>query len=207
MLSEAGGTGSQEVAATDFLGSPSSLRAPRCKAVMVAGSEPAYPDVQPENERTALVQRLDHHRALVSNALSDVPWTQASRRLLPRTDLTIAGVVRHLAWAEDRWFQGRLLGVQMPAPWDAPGADDPDHSMRFRSDDTLEGIAALYEMACMRSRAAIEQCESLDRVAAVPSFGRGPVNLRWILVHMVDETARHLGHLDLLRDALNAQTS
>jgi hypothetical protein len=49
--------------------------------------------------------------------------------------------------------------------------------------------------------------DSLDAVAAVPSYGKGPVNLRWILVHMIDETARHAGHLDLLRDAIDRRAS
>lgn len=46
---------------------------------------------------------------------------------------------------------------------------------------------------------------SLDQAAVVPSFGRGPVNARWILVHMIEETARHAGHLDLLHDVLRAE--
>lgn len=180
------------------------LGAPRCKAGHMAGAQPMYPDLRPEDERSALVQRLDQYRAIAASALVDVAWAQASTRLLPTTDLTIAGVVRHLAWAEDRWFQGRLLGSQMPAPWDGPGADDPDQAMRLVSGDTVHGIIELYLSACERSRAAIAQCDSLDQAAAVQSFGRGPVNLRWILVHMIDETARHVGHLDLLRDALTA---
>ncbi len=161
---------------------------------------PQEPDLQPEDERTALGQRLDQYRAITIAALAGVPWEVASTRLLPATDLTIAGIVRHLAWAEDRWFQGRLLGTAMPPPWDRPGADDPDHSMRLTSDDTIEGIVELYSSACERSRAAVRGCGSLSDVAAVASFGIGPVNLRWILVHMIDETARHAGHLDLLRD-------
>ena len=92
----------------------------------------------------------------------------------------------------------------MPVPWDRPGADDPDHSMRLVRDDTVEGIVNLYDAACERSRFAADRCNSLDHVAAVASFGRGAVNLRWILVHMIDETARHVGHLDLLRDALTS---
>ncbi|HSM67196.1 MAG TPA: DinB family protein [Ilumatobacteraceae bacterium] len=170
----------------------------------MAGAQPVYPDLQPDNERSALIQRLDQYRAIAVEALVGVPLPQASTRLLPATDLTIAGVVRHLAWAEDRWFQGRLLGAQMPAPWDRPGADDPDHAMRLAPDDTVEGVVDLYDAACKRSRFAADQCNSLDHVAAVSSFGRGPVNLRWILVHMIDETARHVGHLDLLRDALTS---
>jgi hypothetical protein len=163
---------------------------------------PAQPDLQPGDERTALGQRLDQYRAIVAGALVDVPWHRASTRILPATDMTIAGIVKHLAWAEDRWFQGRMLGAAMPAPWDQPGADDPDRSMRLEPDDSVEGILTLYSAACARSRSAAAQFDSLGHPAAVPSFGIGPVNLRWILVHMVDETARHAGHLDLLRDAL-----
>lgn len=135
----------------------------------------------------------------------DVSWAQASAHLLPATDMTMAGIVKHLAWAEDRWFQGRLLGIEMPAPWDAPGADDPDHSMRLASSDTTEAIQELYRSACERSRDAVHRCVSLDQVAAVASFGIAPVNLRWILVHMIDETARHAGHLDLFRDCLEGE--
>ena len=160
------------------------------------------PDLRPEDERTGLVQRLDQYRAIAAASLADLDWAAASARLLPATDLTIAGIVKHLAWAEDRWFQGRLLGTAMPAPWKAPGADDPDRSMRLAAEDTVDGIVELYRLACERSRAALSRCDSLSDVAAVPSFGRGPVNARWILVHMIDETARHAGHLDLLRDSL-----
>lgn len=168
----------------------------------MAAYPPANPDLQPEDERTALLQRLDQYRAIAAAALVDVPWQQASARLLLATDMTIAGIVKHLAWAEDRWIQGRLLGLEMPAPWNRSGADDPDHSIRLTAGDTVDGVLALYSSACERSREAVARFDSLSHAAAVPSFGIGPVNLRWILVHMIDETARHAGHLDLLRDAL-----
>ena len=74
--------------------------------------------------------------------------------------------------------------------------------MRLAPGDTVEGIVALYAAACTRSRLALDGCETLDTVAAIPSFDRGPVNARWIVVHMIDETARHAGHVDLLRDPL-----
>jgi hypothetical protein len=171
----------------------------------VAPVETEHPDLQPEDERTALVQRLDQYRAIAAAALRDLEWEEASTRLLPATDLTIAGIVKHLAWVEDRWFQGRLLGAKMPAPWDAPGADDPEQTMRLAPGDSVDGIVDLYSSACERSRSALSRCDSLSQVAAVPSFGRGPVNLRWILVHMIDETARHAGHLDLLTDCLRSR--
>jgi hypothetical protein len=171
----------------------------------MTGAETELPDLRPEDERTALVQRLDHYRSITMAALVDLDWEAAATRLLPATDLTIAGIVKHLAWAEDRWFQGRLLGAEMPAPWDVPGADDPDSAMRLASGDSIVGIVELYSSACERSRSALERCDSLSEVAAVPSFGIGPVNVRWILVHMIDETARHAGHLDLLRDCIRSR--
>lgn len=166
--------------------------------------EPRHPELQPADERTALAQRLDQYRAILSASLADLTWEEASTPHLPATDLTIAGTVRHLAWAEDRWFHGRLLGTPMPSPWNTPEADDPDYSMRLTRGDTVEGIVELYSAACARSRLALDECGSLDAVAAVPSFGKGPVNARWIMVHMIDETARHAGHVDLLRDAVRA---
>ncbi len=172
---------------------------------MAVVQEPPHPDLRPEDERTALVQRLDQYRAIAASALREVPWEQASQHLLPATDMTIAGIVRHLAWAEDRWFQGRLLGRPMPEPWDAPGADDPDRSMRLAPGDDSAGIVELYAAACERSRRAVDSCGSLGQAAVVPSFGRGPVNLRWLLIHMIEETARHAGHLDLLRDRLTSR--
>lgn len=165
-------------------------------------AEPTHPDLQPVDERTALAQRLDQYRAILSVSLADLTWEQASTPHLSATDLTIAGIVRHLAWAEDRWFQGRLLGAAMPSPWNTPGADDPDDSMRLAPSDTVEGIVDLYSAACARSRRALDRCETLDTVAAIPSFGKGPVNVRWVMVHMIGETAHHAGHVDLLRDCL-----
>jgi Protein of unknown function (DUF664) len=78
-------------------------------------SPPINTDLQPTDEATALLQRLDQYRAIAAAALADVSWQHASTRLLPATDMTIGGIVKHLAWAEDRWFQGRLRGSDMPA--------------------------------------------------------------------------------------------
>jgi hypothetical protein len=168
----------------------------------VVGEAVDHPDLQPGDERSALVQRLDQYRAIVAAAIGDLTWDEASAQLLPATDLTMAGIVKHLAWAEDRWFQGRLLGTPMPPPWDAPGMDDPDAAMRLGPTDSVPTIVGLYAAACERSRTTVAGLRSLDTVAAVPSFGIGPVNLRWILVHLIEETARHAGHLDVLHDRL-----
>src|SRR3546814_20152439 len=94
-------------------------------------------DLQPSDERTALEQRLDQYRGIVLSALSGVPWDKASTRLLPSTDMTIAGIVQHLAWVAHLWFQGRFVGGQMPAPWDRPGAAGADWSRRLVPGDAV----------------------------------------------------------------------
>jgi uncharacterized damage-inducible protein DinB len=86
-------------------------------------------------------------------------------------------------------------------------AEDRDWPFHSSQHDSVDEVLSLYAAACARSRAAAGRFDSLDAVAAVPSFGKGPVNLRWILVHMIDETARHAGHLDLLRDAIDRGVS
>jgi hypothetical protein len=103
---------------------------------------------------------------------------------------------------------GQVAGVGPPEPWaSAPLAEDPDWPFHSSRNDSVDEVLSLYASACTRSRAVAGRFDSLDAVAAVPSFGKGPVNLRWILVHMIDETARHAGHLDLLRDAIDRAAS
>jgi uncharacterized damage-inducible protein DinB len=161
-----------------------------------------FPDVA-AGERTTLEQFLDFHRHCVLAALSGVSDADAGRRLLPATKLTIGGIVKHLSHVEDLWFQKKLLGVAMPEPWaSAPLDTDPDWDFNSARHESVEQVGALYAAACQRSRSAAGRFRHLDSLAAQPSFGAGPVSLRWIFMHMIEETAQHRGHLDLLRDAL-----
>jgi hypothetical protein len=173
-------------------------------AGVVPGRRIHHTDLQPPDERTALDQRLDQYRATVADALDGLDHGAANRRVLAATDLTVSGIVKHLAWVEDHWFQARLAGVGLPEPWaSAPLDEDYDWPFHSAAGDSVASVLDLYRAACARSRATAAGA-ALDDVAAVVSFGREPVNLRWILVHMIDETARHAGHLDLLRDAIEA---
>ena len=162
-----------------------------------------FPELRPADERAALVQRLDYQRVAVIHHLGSIGDADASRRVLEATQLTMGGIVKHLAWAEDHWFQARLRGVDLPEPWaSAPLASDREWPFHSAHRDSVESLIDLYSASCERSRAAADSFESLDAVAALPSFGKGPVNLRWIVGHVIDETACHTGHLDLLHDAI-----
>lgn len=160
-------------------------------------------DLQPATERAALTQRLDVERAAVLAQASDLSVDEFHARPLAATDLSIGRIVKHLAYAEDRWFQHYLLGLEMPQPW-RPISDAEMHEWSFHSadEDSPEDVLDLYTHACNRSRAATEACPTMDTVGVRPFRGQKPVNFRWLLAHMIDETAHHSGHIDFIRDAL-----
>lgn len=123
----------------------------------------------------------------------------ARRRLLPSAT-TALGLVKHLAYVEHWWFRCVFEGSDPSEPWaSAPWADDPDWDFHSAEHDRLAEVVVLYERECERSRAIAADAE-LDDLASTP--GRDET-LRWILVHMIEETARHNGHLDLLRELLD----
>ncbi len=80
---------------------------------------------------------------------------------------------------------------------------DRDWEFRFEPGETLEQLIARYETACERSR-AVAAAHALDDT--VPHKRMGSVSLRWICVHLIEETARHAGHLDILREQTDGQT-
>lgn len=162
-----------------------------------------HADLRPDNERIALTQRLDEERNAIVAQLRDLTDDEAATQAITSTNLTIGGIVKHLAHGEDRWFQHKFLGRPLHEPWaSSPVETEPDWPFRSARGQTVAELTDLYLGACTRSRNASADSLSLDASAVLPSFGVGPVNLRWLLAHMIDETARHSGHIDLLRDAL-----
>ena len=162
-----------------------------------------FADLQPSSERFGLTERLDEERRAVVSQASDLTPDELHAWPLPATNLTIGRLVKHLSFAEDRWFQHKLLGLELPVP--RSSVDDGDaHEWSFHSadNDSAEELLGLYVAACELSRTATAACASMDTLAALLSFDKKPVNLRWLLADMIDETARHSGHADLIRDAL-----
>ena len=150
----------------------------------------------PSDERDLLCGFLDWNRAVVPQKAEGLDREQATRVATP-TGLTVLGLVTHLTVVEARWFRHHLLG-EPDDDWVLASSFDV-------SDDlTVEAAVAAYRAACDRSRQATADLP-LDTVSVVPHGIFGPVTLRWIIVHMIDETARHLGHLDVLRELTDGQ--
>jgi hypothetical protein len=167
-----------------------------------------YPDLQPATERIGLEQRLEHCRSTVVAVAGRLDQVAAAAQPLPATALTIAGIVKHLAWVEDHYFVGKMLGRSLPEPWaSAPLSEDPDWPFHSARHDHIGDVVDLYRQACQRGRDIAAGYASLDDLAAVRSFGKAPINLRWLLIHLATETAWHLGHIDLIRDHLHIPTS
>ena len=164
----------------------------------------------PENaadELTMLTQYLDFHRATFVRKASGLTREQMGRRLGPST-LTLAGLTKHLALNEDSWFQNRLMGRPMRDLWrDVDWDADPDWEFRTALDESPEDLFALYADCCAASRAAVAEVGDLDALSHEESRRSGErFSMRWIILHMIEETARHNGHADLLRENVDGLT-
>lgn len=158
------------------------------------------------DERTQLTQFLDWQRATILMKVDGLDREQMSTTTAA-SDLTLAGLLKHLAVVEDGWFRRALLG-EPPAAWYRDFVDDPDWDFRTAADDDPVELVARYQQACERSREAVASMASLDDLTAeVPGpDGTHRFNVRWVLLHMIEETARHAGHADLLREAIDGAT-
>ena len=164
------------------------------------------PDLRTD-ERTTIGQFLDYQRLTLISRIEGLTIEQLSITR-PPSELTLAGLIKHLALVEDSWFVDRMAGRPLPEPWlSAPFDDDPDWEFHSAPDDTPEELLALYRHACARSRAVVAEHDDLGALSVVPSRqGDGLFSLRWILLHMIEETARHNGHADLLRESIDGLT-
>jgi len=162
-------------------------------------------DVAPElkvpaittDERETLLGFLDWKRAVVLHAARDLGddegrWTPDGR-LLP-----IAGIVNHLTHVERRWIDGRYLQQALPAA-------DPD--VEFAPTRPIGDLVTAYLERRVRTNEIVRSAPSLD----VPCpGGRQPIpylNLRWVVVHLLEETSQHAGHADATREMLDGQRS
>jgi hypothetical protein len=150
-------------------------------------------------ERRTLEAVLDANRNAVMCKVRGVSESDARRRLVSSAT-TLGGIVKHLWWVEIYWFQ-RILAPETsdserpPIPF-----DDPDATFRLEPEETVEGLIANYEKQCDLSRQLAAYHELAD-TAPHPELGK--VSLRGIYVHMIEETARHAGHADILREQID----
>ncbi len=169
---------------------PSSVMTPPSRV------RPAYD----ADERTQLLAWLDMQRAVVHWKCEGLSAEDAHRVVIPTSPLmTMAGLVSHLRWVEHCWFEVMLMG----RPATGPQFDEEVEDADLRVEGVpLEQLLREYAAQCAVSDEIIA-AHGLDDVGRQKDFRAGAATLRWTLLHMVEETARHAGHLDLVRELLD----
>jgi uncharacterized damage-inducible protein DinB len=145
---------------------------------------------------------LDYARATVHAKCAGLTDTLARRAPLPASPLmSVSGLVNHLRWVEHGWFEANFLGQPRQSP---STRDDPDREMRIATQIPLTELLADYESACVRS-SQIAAAHDLD-APSQRNLGGAPFTLRYAMLHLIEETARHNGHLDILRELADGAT-
>jgi uncharacterized damage-inducible protein DinB len=156
------------------------------------------------DERSTLQAFLRWERETLELKCAGLDPVQLARRAVPPSTLSLLGLVRHLADVERGWFRRGLAGEDAP----------PRYASREDPDGDFNGAVADPEVVAQAWAAWRDEIEYADRfVAATPDLlsvsvhvpDRGPLSLRWVLVHMIEEYARHVGHADLLRQLIDGR--
>ena len=158
---------------------------------------PPEPVAGPEREQ--LEGWLDFHRATLLMKCAGLDDDALRRRAVPPSNLSLLGLLQHMALVESWWFDAILLDSDARTPF----TSDVDPDAEFNDVDTLapEEVAAIFLATCQRSREVAAPL-ALATMAARVRPGES-VDLRWIYLHMIEEYARHNGHADLLREVLD----
>lgn len=152
------------------------------------------------DERTILLQMLHYTQDTAVIKVSGLSDEQARTAPLPTSPLmTPAGVMNHLRWVERSWIDVDLFGGEDEGPW---SPEDPDAEFTEGTEKPVAEVIALYEAQAAHSRQVFAEVD-LDMVRR--GERRQPVTARWVLQHLIEETARHNGHLDILRELIDGE--
>lgn len=158
------------------------------------------------DETTTLLGFLDFQRATLEWRCRGLDVAGLRTRVGAST-MTLGGLLKHLAWVEAYWFTLRLHGRPPGPPWDSVDwSADWDWAWHSAAEDSPEDLRALWRAAVEHSRGQVAEALAdggLDRLARRPWPDGSLPTLRWIIVHMVEEYARHNGHADLIRESVD----
>ena len=164
---------------------------------------------QNADEVASVLGFLDYQRETLAWKCSNLD-NEGLSATTAATTMTLGGLLKHMAYVEDSWFSVWLWGNPKAPPWDGiDWAADEDWDWNSARNDTPDELFTLWTDAVERSRSLVAQ--ALDEgglsVKANRTWpdGNAP-SLRWILLHMIEEYARHNGHADLLREAVDGET-
>lgn len=171
-------------------------------------TRPPLPEIPvAADELTTLNAFLDHYRAALLDRAWGLDAEQLRVRLAP-SSLSLARLIGHMTGVENCWFLERFDGQPEPAYAAAlDWAADPDAEMTRAESLPLDQLFAEFNEACDDSRRRTAAADSLDQLSTATSPSGEHYSLRWIMVHMIEEYARHCGHADLIRESIDGDTS
>jgi uncharacterized damage-inducible protein DinB len=152
-------------------------------------------------EKELLAAQLDDKRTILLRKCADL--SEDDLRRAPTTStLSLLGILKHTAYTHRWWFRYVFAGEDISFAW---SDEDPDFDFRPEPDETAEGIAGLFRDECERARAIVAASDLDD-----PARGSHPVvkeiNLRGVMLHMLQELSRHLGQADIIRETIDGAT-
>ena len=184
------------------------LRLP-APAVQAPEDDRVDPPVRAD-EATTLRAFLDYHRDTLRWKTAGLTAEQL-RTPLPPSTMTLGGLLKHLAYVESNWFLEVYDGAPTMPPFDtAPWDVDPDWEWHSAAEDSPEQLRAVFDAAVAAADRSIDAALAASGLEGTSTResrrNEGAFSLRWILVHMIEEYARHNGHADLLREAVDGVT-
>jgi len=156
-------------------------------------------EFHPGGERDALTMFLDWQRSALLGKVQGISETDA-RRVPTASSLSLLALLKHSAIWEERWFQGIVAGRPLADGWPEQESGVPDTDFLVGDDDTADQWVVRYRDACDISR-SVAAARKLDDTCARPDVI--DCNVRWVLLHLIEETARHAGHADIIRETLD----
>lgn len=167
-----------------------------------AADDPRETGRQPVGERETLLDYLQAYRHTLRMKCEGLTAEQLAQRSVPPSTMSLLGLVRHLAEVELLWTVRTMRGETLTRPWSSPEDRDADFDGAVGDPAVVDEAWAEWERACATTDAFVAQTEDLGTVSLDPAQ---PIALREVLVHLVEEYARHCGHADLLRERIDGR--
>lgn len=155
------------------------------------------------SELGMLAQYLDYQRETMLRKTDGLTREQLAQKH-PPSELTLGGLLYHLSLVEEDWMEARFAGLPDREPWASVDWDsDPNWEFRTAAHLEPEQLQSRYREACDRSRHVVSNVTGLDERSVRALRDESHFSLRWVLLHLIEETARHAGHADFLREAID----
>ena len=157
------------------------------------------------DERATIAAFLRWQRDTLELKCSGLDAADLARRSVPPSTLSLLGLVRHMAEVERGWFRRVLAGQEAPPRFTSDVDPDGDFDGAVPDPELVAEAWKVWRAEVAFAERFVAEAPDLDLTGKVPDRWRGAMSLRWVLVHMVEEYARHNGHADLLRQRIDGR--